>query len=1423
MKKNVRYLVFAALFIILPVEIFCQKILNPEYSPPDVRWDNFLIKGGEVSQESICILIDSRGFLWSGSETGLYRFDGTRYREYGISNGDNRGFKGYMVTNILEDSEENIWVGTSEALNKLDQKTDTFLHYFPDSANKSSTCNFIRAIEEDRDGTLWVLTKKNIFSFDKKLEKFEHFAVDSLSWDSSGKTYVPEDQCFAEDSLGYKWFVTYRGLYLYKPSDKSFSMVLPDPRNNKWKNIIRVRCVTTGKDGKILIGTEGEGLLTWNYSLNKLEKIGTQTAEKSPDSFNAVSTILADRNGSVWSFGNGTFSNFNPKDKTLRNYIINYRYRTVYEAPGSEIFADQAFQYDDGTIWFLNKFAGLMFRFNPLNEKLSLYRVPSYIAYQSVMDNTGSFWFACIRNNIFRLVTSSFPFYTVPVTNTSHVASIHRGTILEDNRGYTYFLFLTGAFFCKNFDVSSKIDIKRFIFPDGDSTAGGGFTDSKGDLWFGSKRGNIARYDPSAGKLTYVTHNKSPGYSEIIFIPMIREDKQGNIWVAESGGLTQISKLNDKPEHIVDYCYKQGSKTDNFLYDFLIDSRDNFWILTSESLLLFRMAEKKIKDYTDYEGGTFASSYNNIRVGEDSGGNVFILNSGNGLYMFRRQNDSFERVEMRSMEQSLEYYDMLIDRNDRIWIAHNRGITVYDQSDRSSRLIKTPRLQFDVQSFQTHSGQIIILNEANLYILNENIPSNNYVPPVCLTGLRINGQDFNKKFPAEGELSSLKKIDLPFRFNTLNFEFAALNYLNPERNQYRYFMAGFDDDTIQSGPGSSAEYKQLSPGRYAFWVTGSNNDRIWNPEGVSLDIRIYPPWYRSVLAYVIYTLALLSFIAGYVRVRTYRLRREKIKLEAEIEAATAELEIKNRQLVEVDRIKTHFFTDISHEIRTPLSLILGPLEIIDREETLSTRMTGMIDLMKMNSQRLMHLVNQLLDISKLDAGKIKITLIEDDIIKCLRILVYEFLSLAESKHIKYLADLPEKPFNTWFDRDKIEKIISNLLLNAFKYTPQNGTVQCNIKIESDKINNAPPLLRIEVIDSGSGISKEHQQRIFDRFYRVEGHHEAEGYGTGIGLSLVREFVTLLHGEIKVDSTPGEGSDFSVTVPLGKNHLSQGEFVIIKTSIDNQGKTEIVTWKEKYKPGILKQTEKAEMKVLIIEDNKDLRNFLREALNNDYIILESENGKTGINMAFTMMPDLVVTDIIMPDLDGIKLCTQLKNDERTSHIPILMLTAKATSEDKIAGLQSGADDYIIKPFIMAELVTRISNLLELRNKLRLKYSKFHLLETDNETPVSVDDRFMAKVLKIINANFRDFSFDVASLQEHLGMSKTHITRKLKVLTGLSPGIIIRNVRLEKAAKLLLSKKGNITEIANSVGLSNPSNFTKSFRKYFGVSPKDYAKH
>ncbi len=471
--------------------------------------------------------------------------------------------------------------------------------------------------------------------------------------------------------------------------------------------------------------------------------------------------------------------------------------------------------------------------------------------------------------------------------------------------------------------------------------------------------------------------------------------------------------------------------------------------------------------------------------------------------------------------------------------------------------------------------------------------------------------------------------------------------------------------------------------------------------------------------------------------------------------------------------------------------------------------------------RLMHLVNQLLDISRLDARKMRIVLTEEDLVKVLRILVYEFLSLAESKKIQYVADLPHDGLITWFDRDKTEKIISNLLSNAFRYTPPGGNVRCVARIEPGGTGSGAPRLNVTVTDSGPGISPADQARIFDRFFRAEGHHEASGYGTGIGLSLVREFVTMLHGTISVSSSRGKGSGFSVSLPLGKEHLADDEYVIVPANAAGIEKVPPFIADDRFDPGYARSRDKVKTSLLIIEDNEDLRSFIGKSLDPEYRIIEAENGLTGLNTAFTMMPDLVVTDIMMPDLDGISLCSRLKNDERTSHIPIILLTARATTDDRIEGLRSGADDYIIKPFNMTELKTRISNLLALREKLRLKYGKLNLLIAGQGKMITVDDRFMEKITRIISENISDYSFDVGSLQELIGMSRMHLSRKLKILTGMSPGALIRNMRLHRAAELLSEKAGNITEIANSVGMSNPSNFAKAFRNYFGVSPKKYS--
>lgn len=1419
LKSNVRPLAVVFLCSFIYVNVFSQKVLTPEFDPPDKRFDNFYILGGEASQTSTCILLDKQGFLWSGTDAGLYRYDGSRYVEYS-SKREGKPAPPVYMTCLFEDSDGDIWAGSKSGLNRVDRSSWSMQLIRPDSTVKTDRSNTIRSVNQASDGLLWIRTGKNICSFDKKTLKFTQFEVDSLSWYGNRDDFLADHHCFLEDTCKNLWFVTNRGLYRVDKEHGVFRDVMPQTGPFGKEVIKKVNCIIPDLNGGIWIGTEGAGLLRWNQITDSPEMPYGQSETSSGMILNNVTSILVDSSGNLWSFGTGYFCKFNPAETHFVDYGFLYGHQTVYENPGSSVTVDQSFLLSDGTIWFFSREEGLLYRFDPVSEKLVLYRTPTFAVFQCLLDRQETFWFACVRYNVFRMICKQVPYFTIyPVDNTSDVAQAYKGSIVEDRLERTWFLFNQGIYIVGNFDLSSSINFKKMTLPGGVSMTSGGFADSKGNLWFGSKDGRIFRFDPLSYSFTDFTLPFPPDDKKFAKIPFIREDKSGNIWVVSSGhGIYRLNHSLHRLEFVTGFRPHFVMDEQNYVEDVIVDSNNNLWILSTEHVLKIALPVITTVDLYNKGDEAFREFNANLRVREDLNGGIWILNGISGLNKFDESTGSFRSQNPFENIKPTSYYDLLIDRRGRFWIAHNKGISLWDPVAGTVRTIKMPLLQYDVQAYQVSSGKIIYINENQLYVFDEDPPFNTFIPPVCLTRFQVNGKDYELQSGVR-ELSSLKKIVLPFRNNFIRFEYAALNFINPEENHYRFFMKGIDRDTIESQQGSAAEYRGIHPGSYRFWITGSNNDGLWNGEGFSIDIRILPPWYRSVAAYISYFLLTIFLIGLYVKIRTSSLTREKIRLESVVKARTAELEEKNLQLAETDRIKTHFFTDISHEIRTPLTLITGPLEIISKEAMLTSRLSEMVEMMKRNAQRLMNLVNQLLDISKLDAGKMKIALIEDDLIKFLRMLVYEFLSMAESKQIKYIAELPDQVFKTWFDKDKTEKIISNLLSNAFKYTPSGGTVKCIINIEHG-YETENGTLRIGVIDTGQGIAPENLGKIFDRFYRIEGHHERDNHGTGIGLSLVSEFITLLHGNIEVRSVPGEGSEFSIAIPVGRGHLKNEEYITL-THIREEKIIDHAAPRYEIPDGSNEQLLKQQkLSILLIEDNEDLRTYVRESLGNGYAFLESDDGISGLNTAFTMMPDLIVTDIMMPDLDGIELCRKLKNDVRTSHIPVIMLTAKATTEDRIKGLRSGADDYVVKPFNIAELEARIENLLLLRDKLKVKYSRLHLLELADQKNLSVDDRFMANVLKIIRSNLRNYDFDVEALHQHIGMSKTHLTRKVKVLTGLTPGILIRNIRLEKAADLLKSRAGNITEIANSVGISNPSNFTKSFRKYFGKSPKAF---
>ena len=1420
MKSKVIVLI-AFILNLLTATTAGQKILYPEINPADARFDNIEIDNGRAGPTVYSIMQDSKGFIWCGTETGLYRYDGLKSVKYSYGSSDTT-LAGYIVTCIYEETNGNIWAGTHGALNRINSDSRTISHFIPDTIDLSGPDNYVRLIRKDSKGRFWILTDRNVFRLDVNTSAFTRFFVDSLAMRTREEIIVIERDKFIEDINGNIWVATNNGLFKFKEADKSWKRVFPDTSDSDEKINPKVNCIKADNDG-FWVGTEAKGLLRIDNPENGSYSVLSFSEKKQSGTANpAVSSLTTTEDGMVWFTTGNIISKLNSGNGEITKYLIRSKF------PLSRGWEDHPritsiFHGKNGELWFVDYANGLLIKFCTETEKISFYLVPRYIVLDAIRDNTGSFWFGCVANNIFRLVSDSLPYMTRNIPNVTSVSYGNFQNMAEDSTGNMFFVFSTGLYTIKNPEVSTELLPVKLDFGIEGLFPRCIFRDNRHNLWIGYDKGVIQKLSSSGRENRKFTLPGGPFKENEARIRIIREDLAGNMWVATvDKGIFRINKKENQFTYIIGYKEITGTEKIGSIMDFFVDRNSYLWLSVFDELFRIDPENKKIVNLTGFEGTgkTFPSMV--CRIYEDRNKDVWLLNSLRGPFIYDNINGSFRKPFGDALIPDFGFFDIQFDNNGNLWLSDNDMIIVFDTLRRSRRNFPFQMNGYGVQSLVLKSGMVAYIINNKLILFPPKAILNKNIPPVYLTSLRINDKDYSIDSKLWQHSANLRKLDLRHDQNTLKIEFAALNYTFPELNNYRFIMDGIDRDTTYAGTNPIAVYRNLPPGSYKFRVTGSNNDGIWNPDGATLEIRIHPPWYKSVLAYIIYIILFITALFTYIKLRIYTLTRDKERLENEVRLRTEELEIKNRRLAETDRIKTHFFTDISHEIRTPLTMITGPLEILLKTYSDNSNLSRILSSMRRNADRLTHLVNELLDISRLDAGKMKIILEDDDIIRNLRMLVYEFLSMAESRHINYIAELPENSFITWFDSDKVNKIITNLLSNAFRYTPADGTVKCIVQINNDTAGDDKTYIKITISDTGRGIGKEHIDKIFERFYRVEGHHENNYHGTGIGLSMVREFIDLLHGEIDVDSTPGRGSVFTVKLPLGKDHLSPSEYVLSDKSSQKSGSLAISYQTEADTDRSSNHQTGNLHKILVIEDNADLREFISENLSDTYHLLKAENGKTGSGLAYSMMPDLILSDIIMPDTDGIQLCKKLKNDERTSHIPIILLTAKATTDDKLIGLKSGADDYIIKPFNMDELKTRISNLLIIREKLKLKYLDPKSLEKIEESKKSVDDRFMEKVIRLINENLNNFDFDVALLHNSLGMSRMHLSRKLKALTGMSPHLLINNMRLEKAAELLRLNKGNVTEISNSVGISNPANFSRAFREHFGTSPKNYLK-
>jgi signal transduction histidine kinase/DNA-binding response OmpR family regulator len=661
--------------------------------------------------------------------------------------------------------------------------------------------------------------------------------------------------------------------------------------------------------------------------------------------------------------------------------------------------------------------------------------------------------------------------------------------------------------------------------------------------------------------------------------------------------------------------------------------------------------------------------------------------------------------------------------------------------------------------------------------------------------------------PLEQDISVTEEIVFKSSQNVFAIDYVALDFQQLKNNQYAYIMEGFDKDWNYVGKQRTASYTNLNPGTYTFKVKATNNDGVWNEKPAEIQVVVLPPWYRTWWAFFLYAMML---VAALVFLRRVIEMRERFKSDLRLK------EKEKEQIRELDKLKTNFFTNISHEFRTPLTLIISPLERFFAENPdLPEKQKSQFKLIHRNAKQLLKLINQLLDLSKLEAGKFTPEISQSDIVEFLEKITFSFKNLAEQKQIDLTFVTEPKQLMAFYDADILEKVVTNLLSNAFKYTPEKGKIEVSLE-PTYQLDGQLDKVQILVKDTGSGISPQHISNIFNRFYQIQESTQPQIVGTGVGLALCKELILLHRGDISVASIPQEGSTFKVILPASASSFERSW---IKETTKEIG-IETLTVLKKTVPKNDKSSINSEKPiVLIAEDNEELREYIKEVLSDNFEVLEADNGKLAWEKALNYIPDLIISDWMMPELTGVEFCGLVKENVKTSHIPVIILTSKSNNESKIVGWEVGADDYITKPFNANLLEVRVKNLLEIRRKLRERFTQEVEIQPKEITLNTADEHFLERAIRTVEENIDNPAFDIQQLESELKMSNMQLYRKLKSLTNLSGNEFIRNIRLKRAVQLLETESYTVSEIAYKVGFNDPSYFTRIFKKEYGKSPSE----
>ncbi|GAB3641024.1 two-component regulator propeller domain-containing protein [Spirosoma arcticum] len=1352
-----------------------------------------------------CITRDSRGFLWVGTMSGLNRYDGYSFRVFRHSPSDSTSIPNNYVNRIFEDPFGRMWVSTRRGYAVYDPVTEQFYRQLPPLLQAMGLpATTLTDIRKDRRGNYWLLTTAGLYRYrsaTKRTEPVRHRPTDSGTPADDSLTALHEDH------RGNIWLVHRSGL-LEKLNPQTHRVVyrtdglLNMTRNDRHDYRL---FIDTDNDLWLYANDDAQGVFFLDSRTNQLTHLQRNRPGQTtgPGGVNQAKTVL------------GTVS--------LNNNLVR------------DITQDER-----GLIWIGTDHGGI----NLIDKKNGTIRYLLHAAtdettigqnsiYDFHRDADGIIWVGTFKQGISYYHENSlrFPLYRHRVANANSLSHDDVNHFVEDKKGNLWIGTNGGGL--SYFDRAANRFTPSAAFAKAagpNSVVVSLLLDHEQTLWVGTYQGGL--YALRGSQVTTYRHDGKPGSLSNNNIWELFEDHQHTLWIGTlGGGLDRFDRQQRR-------FYRQWSgdsrfNHSNYISSIVEDRAGNLWVGTSSGINIRNGKTGQFRRYYNHNNDPKGLSNNNIiSLLEDSQGIIWV-GTFDGLNRFDPRTETFQAFRLEDGLPDNAIQTIVEDASHAIWLGTPNGISQltigrngageptyrfknYDESD------GLPSRAFNQHAALRTSRGELIFGGANGFTLfrPETLKPSTIRPSVVLTDFEVfnnsvrPGQEVDGSVPLTQSISSSNAITLTHRQNVFSIGFAALNFLNPEKVRYQYKLDGFNDHWLTADSRvRKATFTNLNPGDYVFRVRVADNDSDWNESSIRLRIRVLPPFWRSPVAYELYGLLVVALL---LLARWVLLERARLNFQIEQDRQYA------RQMREVDEMKTRFFTNVSHEFRTPLTLIISPLQqlIYDDNDTGRQRQ---LQLIFRNAKRLLNLVNQLLDFRKMEVQGLTLRPTRQDIVAFSREIFYSFSDLSERKHISFMFDANVAELDAVFDQDKVERILFNLLSNAFKFTPEQGHVALTLHYPAGAEADAPPTadvepwLMIRVTDTGIGIAPAQQEKIFERFFQSDLPGTLINQGSGIGLAITKEFVQLHGGTLSVQSEPNQGSTFTVRLPL----RTEADFRVLNQPVQESAEpTEAVyvplpDTGQPAKNGVKKPV------ILLVEDNEDFRFYLKDNLSRQYTLLEAANGREGWNLVQAHRPDLVVSDVMMPEMDGIALCRRIKADRHTAHIPVLLLTARSAEEQRLEGFETGASDYITKPFNAQLLHARIGNLIAQQNLLKKALQPPVDITPGEITITSLDDKLIQKALAIVEKNMANADFSVEELSHEMNMSRVHLYKKLLALTDKSPIEFIRIIRLRRAAQLLGKSQLTVAEVAYEVGFNSPKNFAKYFKQEYGMIPSQFA--